>query len=101
MRLDLVAPSFLELLSLSRSEPNLSEYLSIRLSPFPEDILFILLYMLSLDVSDSEGFDLFLFSQTDLKSEGGLSVELGAGVGRLPAASRRSLSDEASGVKPN
>ena len=57
------------MISLSRSEPNLSAYLSIRESPFPVEILSILLYMLSLELLEMEGSLDFLLFHTDLKSE--------------------------------
>jgi len=43
MLLSILALFLRMMISLSRSEPNLSEYLSIRESPFPVDILSILL----------------------------------------------------------
>lgn len=57
--------------------------------------------MLSLESLDIEGFEDFLLSQTDLKSDDCLiskCVEVGP---REFAASKRSPSDAGSGIKPN
>jgi len=89
------------MISLSRSEPNLSEYLSIRDSPFPVEILSILSYILSLEPLEIEGSLDFLLFQTDLKSvDSGISED-SVGTERELAASNRSPSEDCSGEKPN
>ena len=88
------------MISLSRSEPNLSAYLSIRESPFPVEILSILLYMLSLELLEMEGSLDFLLFHTDLKSEDSSVNEDSAGNERELAASSRSPSEDCSGEKP-
>ena len=56
--------------------------------------------MLSLESADIEGFDVFLLFHTDLKSEGCSTDWLGVLADRELAASKRSPSNDGSGISP-